>query len=94
MAIARVIEITSSSSKNFEDAVVNGVRRASDTLDLVKSAWVRDQEVRVDNGKIVEYRVKLKVTFVLKGDTDAPEGRPERQPGRPERQSGKKKGKK
>jgi hypothetical protein len=76
MAIARVIEITSSSSRSFDDAVANGVRRASDTLDLVKSAWVHDHEVKVDNGKIVEYRVKMKVTFVLKGDTDAPERQP------------------
>jgi hypothetical protein len=87
MAIARVIEITSSSSRSFDDAVANGVRRASDTLDLVKSAWVHDHEVKVDNGKIVEYRVKMKVTFVLKGDTDAPDRQSERQ-------SGKKKGRK
>lgn len=79
MAIARVIEITASSSRSFEDAVANGVSRASETLDLVKSAWVHDQEVRVGNGKIVEYRVKLKVTFMLKGDVDTPGGQPRKQ---------------
>jgi dodecin len=66
MSVARVTEIKASSTKSFEDAVQQGVSRASKTLKNVKSAWVENQEVKVDdNGKIAEYRVQLKVTFVL-----------------------------
>ncbi len=65
MSVARVTEIISSSSKSFEDAVSNGVERASKTLKNVQGAWVKDQSVEVDNGKITEYRVVLKVTFIL-----------------------------
>ncbi len=66
MAVARVTEIISSSSKSFEDAVQVGIARANKTLQNVKSAWVKDQKVIVENGKITEYRVGLMVTFVLK----------------------------
>jgi flavin-binding protein dodecin len=66
MSIARVTEIIASSPKSFEDAVQTGVKRADKTLENVKSAWVKDQSVIVEGGKIVEYRVNLKVTFVLK----------------------------
>ena len=66
MAVARVTEIISSSSKSFEHAVQKGVSRASKTLDNVTGAWVKDQDVTVKNGKITDYRVKLKVTFILK----------------------------
>jgi flavin-binding protein dodecin len=66
MAVARVTEIIASSTKGFDEAVRVGVRRANKTLNKVKSAWVKDQSVVVDGkGKITEYRVKLKVTFVL-----------------------------
>ena len=65
MTIARITEVTSSSKKSFEDAVKNGVERASKTLKKVSGAWVKDQEVGVKNGKVTEYRVKLKITFVL-----------------------------
>ncbi len=65
MSVARVTEIISSSSKSFEDAVNNGVKRASKTLKNVQGAWVKDQSVEVENGKITEYRVVLKVTFIL-----------------------------
>lgn len=65
MSVARVTEIKSSSIKSFDDAVKDGVARASKTLKNIKSAWVENQEVIVDNGKITEYRVQLKVTFVL-----------------------------
>lgn len=65
MSVARVTEITSSSTKSFEDAVRNGVRRASKTLKNVTGAWVKDQEVGVIDGEVSDYRVKLKVTFVL-----------------------------
>jgi flavin-binding protein dodecin len=66
MSVARVTEIISSSSKSFEDAVENGVKRASKTLKNVTSAWVQDMKCTVEDGKISEYRVILKVTFVLK----------------------------
>lgn len=66
MAIAKVSEIVSSSSKSFEDAIKDGIKRANKTLDNIKGAWVKDQKVVVENGKITEYRVFLQVTFVLK----------------------------
>jgi dodecin len=66
MPVARVTEITSSSSKGFDDAINVGVERANKTLQNVKGAWIKEQKVVVDSGKIVEYRVTMKVTFVLK----------------------------
>ncbi|MFK8053299.1 MAG: dodecin family protein [Woeseiaceae bacterium] len=66
MSVARVTEIISSSTKSFEDAVKNGVKRANETLDNIEGAWVKDQKVICDGGKIKEFRVVLKVTFVLK----------------------------
>lgn len=65
MSVARITEITATSSKSFEDAVRNGVSRASKTLDNITAAWVKDQNVGVEDGKITEYRVSLKITFVL-----------------------------
>ena len=65
MSVAKVIEISSTSSKSFEDAIVQGVERANKTLKNVKGAWVKDQEVTIDNGKITGYKVILKVTFIL-----------------------------
>jgi dodecin len=65
MSVAKIIEISSSSSVSFEDAVRQGVARAHDTLKHVRSAWVQDQQVSVEDGKVTEYRVILKVTFVL-----------------------------
>jgi len=66
MSVARVTEIKASSKKSFDDAVREGIERANETLDNVKGAWISDQEVTVEKGKIVEYRVLMKVTFVLK----------------------------
>ncbi len=65
MSVSSVSEISASSTKNFEDAVRKGVAKASETLRKVRSAWVKDQEVVVKKGEVVEYRVKLKVSFVL-----------------------------
>lgn len=65
MSIARITEISSTSTKSFDDAIENGVRRATKTLKNVTSAWVADHEVAVSKGKISEYKVRLKVTFVL-----------------------------
>ena len=67
MSVARVVEISSTSPKSFEDAIVQGVNRASETLRQVKSAWVKEQEAEVKDGKVVAYKVNLKVTFVLDG---------------------------
>jgi hypothetical protein len=67
MSVAKITEIKSSSSVSFEDAIKSGLKRASETLENVRSAWIRSQEVLVgDNGEITEYRVLMKVTFVLK----------------------------
>ncbi|MCY4179795.1 MAG: dodecin family protein [Litoreibacter sp.] len=65
MSVARVTEIIAASSKSFEDAVEVGVERAAKTLKNVTSAWVQDMKCTVKDGKIDEYRVILKVTFVL-----------------------------
>ena len=67
MAVAKVIEIISGSKSSFDDAVKKGVARASESVDEVQAAWIQDQSVLVERGKVVEYRVTLKVTFVLKG---------------------------
>ncbi len=66
MSVAKIIEVKASSSKSFEDAVMQGVARATDSLDDVTGAWIKDQQVKIINGKVTEYRVTLKVTFVLK----------------------------
>ena len=66
MSVAKVTEIIASSNKSFDDALENGVNRASKTLKNVKSVWVANQQVQVTDGNISEYRVTLKVTFVLK----------------------------
>ncbi len=67
MSVAKVTEIISGSSKSFEDAVETGIKRANETLDDIQTAWVKDMSVTVKDGKVDEYRVALKVTFVLKG---------------------------
>ncbi len=65
MSVAKVTEIISSSTKSFDDAVEVGIARAAKTLKGVSGAWVADQKVTVKDGKIDEYRVVLKVTFLL-----------------------------
>ena len=65
MAVARVTEIIAGSQKSFDDAVDQGIARANQTLKNVQGAWIQDQKVVVEKGKIVDYRVTLKVTFVL-----------------------------
>ncbi len=65
MSVARVTEITASSTKSFEDALQQGIARAVKTLKNVEGAWVQDQTVVVEDGRITEYRVNMKVTFVL-----------------------------
>lgn len=66
MTIARVTEIKASSTKSFDDAIKAGIARANKTLHNVKSAWIENQEVLVDDqGNISEYRVQMRITFVL-----------------------------
>jgi hypothetical protein len=65
MAVAKVIEISAESERNFEDAINQGIATASKTVRNIMGAWVKEQQVTVDNGKITTYRVNLKVTFLL-----------------------------
>lgn len=65
MSVARITEITATSTTGFEDAISSGIARASKTLENVESAWVEYMKVDVKGGKVAEYRVGLKVTFVL-----------------------------
>ncbi len=66
MSIARITEITASSDTSFEDAVEQGISRAAETIQGITGAWVESQKVTVTNGKIDQYRVNMKVTFILK----------------------------
>ncbi len=65
MSVAKVTEISSTSTTSFEDAINTGIARASKTIRNIRSAWVKEHQVRLDNGKIVEYQVNLMLTFVL-----------------------------
>jgi len=65
MSIAKVSEISATSDKSFEDAVVQGLARANKTLRNVRSAWIKEQQVRVNEGSITEYQVNMMVTFVI-----------------------------
>jgi len=64
-SVAKVIEITAESSESFEDAIKHGIAKATETVHEIRSAWVESQQVKVQDGKVVAYRVDLKVTFVL-----------------------------
>ena len=66
MSVARTTEISASSSKSFEDAVRKGIKRFDATIDGVEGAWIKEQKVVVKGGEVTEYRVTMKVTFVLK----------------------------
>ena len=65
MSVARISEISSTSEKSFEDAVQQGIQRATATLRNVKSAWIKEQEVQVEGNRITAYKVIMKITFVL-----------------------------
>jgi flavin-binding protein dodecin len=65
MSIAKVSEISATSTKSFEDAIQQGLARASRTLRHIRGAWIKEQHVRCDEGRIVEYQVNMMVTFVL-----------------------------
>ena len=66
MAVAKVTEIWCASPKSFDDAVRIGIERADKTLKNIKSAWIQEQKAKIENGKVTEYRVNMKVTFILK----------------------------
>jgi flavin-binding protein dodecin len=68
MSIARITEISSTSQKSFEDAIQSAVTRATKTLRNVRGAWVKEQQIKIEEGKIVEYQVNLMITFVLDED--------------------------
>ncbi len=65
MSVAKVIEITSLSSKSFEDAITQGVNQANKTLRNVEGAWIKEQKVQIKDGKIIGFRVNMNVTFIL-----------------------------
>lgn len=65
MSVAKVVELYSESEKSFDDAIQQGVKRAQKTLKNVRGAWIAEQKVDIEKGKIVRYRVAMKVTFVL-----------------------------
>ncbi len=65
MSIAKVSEISATSKKGFEDALQQGLKRANKTLRNIRRAWIKEQHVRVENGRITEYQVNMMVTFVL-----------------------------
>ncbi|MBN2202524.1 dodecin domain-containing protein [bacterium] len=65
MSIAKISEISATSNKSFEDAIQQGIERSIKTLRNVKSAWIKEQHVRLENGKLAEYQVNMAVTFVL-----------------------------
>ena len=67
MTVAKITEITATSDKSFGDAIQQGINRASKTLNNITGAWIADQEVQIDKGKIKGYRVRMRLTFVLEG---------------------------
>jgi flavin-binding protein dodecin len=65
MSVAKVSEISSTSTKSFEDAINTGIARASKTIRNIRSAWIKEQQVRLEKGSIVEYQVNMMLTFVV-----------------------------
>jgi flavin-binding protein dodecin len=65
MSVAKVTEISATSTQSFEDAINTGIARASKTIRNIRSAWIKEQQVRLDNGRIIEYQVNMMLTFVL-----------------------------
>ena len=65
MSVAKITEITATSRKSFDDAVQSGIKRAGKTIRGISGAWIADQEVVVKGNKVIEYKVRMKLTFVL-----------------------------
>ncbi len=74
MSVAKNIEISSTSTKSFEDAISQGVKKASQTIKNIRGAWIKEQEVGIDGGSIKEYKVVMVLTFVLGGDENFDDG--------------------
>jgi hypothetical protein len=70
MSVAKVIELTSTSTQSFEDAIQQGVARATKTLKNVQGAWIKEHQVSIEDGSIKGYRVNMLVTFILDGNDD------------------------
>lgn len=70
MAVARVTEITSTSDTSFEDAIKKGLERATQTIRHIEGAWIKEQEVRMKDGEIVDFKVNMKVTFLLEDTSE------------------------
>ncbi len=65
MTVAKIVELSADSTKSFEDAITQGIKRAEKTLKNVKGAWIAEQKVLVEDGSIIGYRVYMRVSFVL-----------------------------
>jgi flavin-binding protein dodecin len=65
MAVAKISELSSTSTVSFEDAIKQGLLRANKTIRNIRSAWIKEQQVRIDKGNIVEYQVNMLITFVI-----------------------------
>ncbi len=70
MSVAKNVEISSTSTTGFEDAIAQGIARASKTINNIRGAWIKEQKVAIENGKISEYQVTMILTFVLKDEID------------------------
>jgi len=66
MSVAKTTEITASSSKSFEDAIQKGVKKMADTVKGIEGAWIKEQKVVVKDGEVTDYRVTMKITFIVK----------------------------
>jgi dodecin len=65
MSVAKVIELSATSTKSFEDAIQQGIARATKTLKNVQGAWIKEQQVNIKDGKVDSYRVNMMITFIL-----------------------------
>jgi flavin-binding protein dodecin len=70
MSVARIVELSATSTKSFEDAIQQGVSRATKTLRNVTGAWIKEQQLKLDNGSVSEYQVNMLITFVLEDTMD------------------------
>ena len=75
MSVAKVIEISSQHPKSFEEAIRQGIERAAETINGIRGAWVSEQQVEIQGGKITGYRVNLRITFLLEGGKSKKKGR-------------------
>lgn len=74
MSVARIVELSATSTKSFEDAIQQGVSRATKTLRNVTGAWIKEQQLKLDNGSVSEYQVNMLITFILEDTLDQDSG--------------------